>query len=479
MARQTPRRRAWTAAGLVVGLVALSAGAWALHRWKPFADDPVAVSWPDNVRPLAEYVEQATGLQFLQPVRIEFVADDDAFEARANPPVEHTDQERASAAADEAMGRSLGFWDERLKILDGAATLRGANAHGIAWEDATGTIVVHAKGEATTLSVTDRAALVLQLTESIDDQHYDISDRLADIDGAQPFQALAALDVGQAIWVRDRYVAHLSTDDAADYEDAQQSGGKVYASSVDDLSLAFRSVRVAAQVVAVPFVKALHESSRRDAIAVAFADDPPTAIDQLSMPVSKYERRDTTEAVEPPPVPVGGSLIQTRNLGPFGLYMVMAGGLSVTEALAAADGWGNDAVTVYRMDDRTCLDARIVADSRSDADRIELGLHAWGAGRPVESSVLVGRDGTTLLLSACDPGDADQPIVDRVEIDQWFTRADVMGDQMDYVGLPDVAECSTVRFFEQHTASDWQGQNADFDPFDELDSLTSECAKAR
>lgn len=479
MARQTSRRRAWTATGLVAGLVALSAGAWALHRWKPFAEDPVSVSWPDNVRPLAEYVEQTTGLQFLQPVRIEFVADDDAFDARANPPVEHGDDDQSSAAADEAMGRALGFWDDQLKILDSAATLRSAGARGVAWDDATDSIVVHAKDEAADLSVTDRAALVLQLTESLDDQHYDIRERLTHTQGAQQSQALASLDVAQAIWVRDQYVADLSDDDASEYADAQESDGKAYADAVGDVSLAFRSVRVAAQVVAVPFVTALHESNRRDAVERAFRDDPPTAIDQLSMPVAKYERRDTTEAVEPPPVPVGGTLIQTRNLGPFGIYMVMAGGLSVTEALVAADGWGNDAVTVYSIGDRTCLDGRIVADSRTDADRIERGLHAWGAQRPTESAVLVGRNGTTLLLSACDPGDAAQPIVGRDEIDQWFTRADVLGEQLDYVGLPDVAECSAMRFFEQHTASDWQGQNADFDPFDELDGLTSECAKSR
>jgi hypothetical protein len=93
--------------------------------------------------------------------------------------------------------------------------------------------------------------------------------------------------------------------------------------------------------------------------------------------------------------------------------------------------------------------------------------------------VLLGRDGTTLLVSACDPGDATQPVIDRAAIDQWFSRADALSRQIDYLGLPDLAECSTTRFFEQFTASAWAGSNADFDPISELEGLTTDCATSR
>ena len=57
MARQTTRRRTWIGVGLVLGVAAIGAGAWGVQRWAPFADDSEAVAWPQNIQPLADFVE--------------------------------------------------------------------------------------------------------------------------------------------------------------------------------------------------------------------------------------------------------------------------------------------------------------------------------------------------------------------------------------------------------------------------------------
>ena len=71
------------AVGLLVGVVAIFVGAWALGRWRPFADDdhhPAA--WPENVEELAFFVERTTGIGFARPLDVEFIADDADYAAR-------------------------------------------------------------------------------------------------------------------------------------------------------------------------------------------------------------------------------------------------------------------------------------------------------------------------------------------------------------------------------------------------------------
>ncbi|MFM2076942.1 MAG: hypothetical protein RJA49_832, partial [Actinomycetota bacterium] len=228
--------------------------------------------------------------------------------------------------------------------------------------------------------------------------------------------------------------------------------------------------------VGTAFVAALHESSDRHAVEKAFTSDVPAATDQMSMPVHKYQRRDRLEHVAPPAVPSAAEHLYTRQMGPFGVYLVLAGGLDAPEALTASDGWGNDAFVAYRLDGKVCVDARIVADSRSDADRIERGLEAWGHARPKESAALVGRDGTTLLLSVCDPGvKATERVVDAATIDQFLDRADLLKDRVAFTGLPALSECVAVSFFTDHVASDLRGENPDVDPFNEIDDITKNC----
>ena len=338
-------------------------------------------------------------------------------------------------------------------------------------------MLVQADGPTDELPIDVQADLVVLLTEIVDEQHFDLGRRIDEAPTAQDFQVLVGLDLGQALWVRDRWVDDLDANDRNAYEEARARRGNNYADATRDVDPVFRSLRIVGQALGPAFVLALHESGRRDAVEIALRDDVPEAVDQLAMPVGKYERRDELEDVEPPPVPDQAEPVYTRQLGPYGLYLLMAGGLPPTEALQAADGWGNDSFVAYTLDDRLCVDARIVADSRSDADRIERGLDAWGHARPEESDALVGRDGDTLLLSVCDPGaDVDQATPDEDDIDQFFGRADLLSSRIQVTGLPALSECVTVRWFETNVAADGLSEVlSEFDPFGQLDPLTEEC----
>ena len=476
MALQTPRRRTWFAIATLVALAALTVGAWALRAWQPFADDPQAVEWPANVEPLAAFVEHVSGLPFLEPVDVEFLDREELERRVADAEVEPTEEALATALDDEALGRALGYWNGEPELARRSAQLRQAANSDVEWLGGN-EVLVEADGPAATLPLDVQADLVVTLTEILHQQQFDLDERLEAAPTAQDFQVLIGLDLGQALWVRDQWVDGLEFEERQRYDELREQRTTNFVDATREVDPVFRSLRIVGQALGPAFVLALHESGRRDAFETTLRDDVPDAVDQLMLPTGKFERRDELESVTPPPVPSDGELVYTRQLGPYGLYLLMAGGLPPTEALQAADGWGNDAFVAYTLDDRLCVDARIVADSRTDADRIERGLDAWGHERPQASDALVGRDGDTLLLTVCDPGaDADQPTPDEDAIDQFFGRADLLQSRIEVTGLPGLSECVTVRWFETHLAADDLGDvMSEFDPFGQLDDLTDEC----
>jgi hypothetical protein len=243
--------------------------------------------------------------------------------------------------------------------------------------------------------------------------------------------------------------------------------GTSFDAQVTSAPPAFRAIRIEAQLLGRGFVAALH-AARPDGLPAAFGAAAPTAVDQLEMPSAKYFHRDITDAVDPPALPVDAQLLAHRQLGPFGLFLMLADGMPATEALTASDGWGNDAVTIYRSGSQVCADGRIVADNPVAADHIERGLNAWGHARPAQASALVGRKNDTLLFTVCDPGpNVHQTIVAASAIDQFFGRADELDRQITAHGLPTRSECIAVSAYARYAAHDLD--------LAIIDGITSDC----
>lgn len=476
-------RGVWTANFLILGVAALCAGAWGLSEWQPFEhSDAGGITWPNNVQRMAEFVEDVNGRDFLDAVPVEYVPDREEFERRVVG--ERSDEERrraeATSATDEAVGRALGFWDERLQIVEAADELRSTVIGDVAWIPEEGTLLVHAEGATAVIDEAAKADLVMLLTQRLDDQHFHITERLGSAPDSQSYQALVAMSFGDSVWARDQWLAGLDDFHRDQFHETDDEHQSDYLLVAAKYSSVFRALRNSAQTVGVPFMRALHESAERGLVAEAFGPDGPDALDQVSLPSTKYLRRDAKETVEEPPVPKGGELLYQRQLGPFGLFLLMANQLPSAAALAATDGWGNDAWTAYRLDGRVCVDGRIVADSADDADRIEVGLQAFGDAAPERADVLVGRDGDTLLLSACDPGDAAVRGVSDDEVETFGLRAGTLADQIDFTGLPDTSECAVLRWFATHASDEDPSPGfANLDNAETIDDLMVGCSTSR
>jgi hypothetical protein len=437
-----------------------------LREWAPFEHEHAAITWPKNVQPLAEFVQSETQLRFTTAVAVQFVANDTALHALVTQRVQTVEAQR-SLDAYAAMGRALGFWSGSVDLGAATDSLRNASSFAATYLSGANTMAVEAKNGDAVLTPVQRADIIITLTSILLDQHFQTLRRLAAIHTTEPYEALAGVALGQMAFLHDRYIRRFNSTDRAAYDAATKQRATTFEAKVTDAPAAFRAIRIASQLLGRGFVAALH-ATNPDGFTKALTSQVPTALDQLEMPTARYARRDPTDVVAPPPLPVDATLLAQRQLGPFGLYLMLANGLPATEALTASDGWGNDAVTIYRSGTTVCTSGRVVADTTADADRIERGLNAWGHARPKEAAALVGRKGTTVLFTVCDPGPAvHQTTVTAPVFDQFFGRADELTQQVTSHGSPNRSECIAVSAYAKYAARDLD--------LSVLDTITADC----
>lgn len=478
MARQTARRKTFTGIGLVAGTVALSGGAWGVKEWAPFADDTAAapVTWPENVQPIVDYVERVTGLEFVSPIEVEYISDDDEFAERVlGDAFVPTAEDIASAADDDAAGRALGLWAGDASILDSNAAYNSGEPFPAYWLSEENTIVINGVDEDDSLAPFARAELALLLTQALDNQLFDIIERIDQAENPQQYQATVALAFGHSIWVQDEYIADLSDPETTRYENAYQDRVDSFVEETSNVPGSYLALRSAGQQLGTTFINALVESDPA-LVAEAFTSKRPTALDQISLPFAKYERYDPTEPIEPPTPPNGATELYSAQLGPTGTYLLLTTGMPLTEALTASDGWGNDSYTAYRIDDTVCVDLHLIADSPDDADRIYNGLNGWAAARPAAAKALVGRDGNDMYATVCDPGTkARQTVPTTNDVDQFYVRSSYLADQINQTGNPELAECIAVTTFEDFTLAQLQNPDLTGDIGDALEAIEDDC----
>ncbi|HQZ33808.1 MAG TPA: hypothetical protein PK020_05255 [Ilumatobacteraceae bacterium] len=473
MARQTALRRAWTGVALTTSLVAIGAGAWGLQRWAPFAD--AVADWPDNVRPVVEFVEGATGQRFVRQVTIEYIADSDQYRTLVQPGTgDPTDEERATAAADEGVARALGLWAGDGSVIEFRAAYASADPLPVTWFADTDTIAINAQS-GSELSPLLRAELSVRLTQALDNQLFRTIEQIRRAPTSQEYQALVAISIGHALWVHDLYVDNLAEDERTRYSADSEDGDVSWAEAMADVPLAYRAIRAIPQQIGPMFVEALAQTGRTQ-VARALSTSVPVALDQISLPARKYLRPDATEHVTRPPGPAGADVHSSNQMGPFALYLLFSTGMPLDVALTASDGWGNDRYTAYTLDGRVCVDVHVVADSPHAGDLLEAGLDGWARARPEEADVLIGRDGLDLYATACDPGvEVGQSTPTATAVQQYLARAQVLQRRASGGRGVGLAECVAVSFYGSH---DNATMDETLDFYEELRTLEQNCLSA-
>lgn len=470
------RRRSTTAIAIVVSLAAISAGTWGLSKWRPFEHESATLEWPENVEPLITYIEGTTELRFVESIDFEYIADIDDYNDAAGDSAEDRSAERlAELATEEAVGRALGLWSGDASLIESVDTVRAAAPRPARWRPAENVLLINAHDENAELTPEIRVDLIVYLTQALIEQNFHLIKQRQETETSQEFDALAAIHIGYALWIRDQYVDDLNGEDREQYESDAAARSEEYAESVATVPATFKAIRIAFQILGPVFITALAEDDN-DLVLDALSSRIPKALDQIGLPAAKYLRTDAPESIDAPPGPNEATIHYSDQLGPFRLFLMLATGLPANEALTASDGWGNDRYTTYELDGRVCTDIHVVADSPDDADLLYRSLNMWALARPSEADALVGRDGVHLYASVCDPGtDAIQATADNDDIEQYFSRADLLRQQAADTGKPALAECIAVEFFAEFTFEQMQSESMYSELAAALIAIEDEC----
>jgi hypothetical protein len=356
------KRRGQLRIGVAVGVVvAAVAGLLALAGGRPIppgrsaydagTTDPVAAAVPA----LSGFAEQARGLLFRTPPRIEVVDAATLARVRAEPLP-------AAEGAGEwtATTRALG--------LDARVPAAVPPAH---YSYSRHTVYVR-RGEV--FDVHARVVLLRELTRALQDQSFDVLRlaRAAAADGDRA-RALAALVEGDASRVQAAYVATLPPADRTALQVRREPSARSYG----ELERAFPTT------VGHDFATALADHGGNAAVDGAFAR-PPVSTAQVIDP------RDFLAGVEPVgvrPPPGEGRRVDAGTLGQFGLAALVTGGRRVLN-VSSTSMWLGDSYGTFRTASGLCTYANVVLADTEAREQLARDLAGWLAARRGRAEVV-------------------------------------------------------------------------------------------
>jgi hypothetical protein len=390
------RRRRWPIALLALAVVAAGSAAFVLTRdtGSGYPDQ-----WDARVLPLVEFVEEERGLTFEHPVRIEFL-DEAAWEEQGQIDEEEVlDEDAQLLEHGEGMFRALGLAEGDLDLLADTEALGTSGTLGLySFEDK----MIRVRGDEVSPRV--KKTLVHELTHVLQDQHFDIAERIQALseDDDSDEGSLRVLVEGDADRIENLWVDSLTEARRAQLEEEDEPGGEEAAAVIDALPDSLVTFFASDYILGAGFMSVLEAADGTQAIDDAFRS-PPGPEEHVFDPLSYLEGDEPTE-VEPPDV--DGEPIEDMegDFGAVALFLTLAERTDPIAALAAVDGWGGDAYRAYSDGDRTCVKLLFVGERDAATTAMETVMTSWAAAMPAEASatVEVTRDGVELVT--CDPG---------------------------------------------------------------------------
>jgi hypothetical protein len=336
---------------------------------------------------LEHYVERTRGLAFQRPVPVTLLSEKD-FKKRIES---QTTIDKAGADKDTRVLRALDLIPAGTDLAKSQKSLYSSAVAGF-YDIKAKQLVV--RGAKPTPAV--RQVLVHELTHAVQDQHFNL-DRpdLAKKDDESD-QSWTGLVEGDAVRVQDAYVASLSPKDQA----------AVTAEETDQASQISPDIpAVLLQVLGFPyqvgpqFTRAVLAAGGQARLDAAFAS-PPATSEQLIHP-DKYLAGEGAIPVADPPA--NGTVIDRGVFGEFGFILQLNGtpGLTQSDVLRAAAGWGGDRYVAWDEGSRTCVRVDTLMDTQRDVDELRAALAKWVARHPGSTLTGSGSTGSPLRFTSC------------------------------------------------------------------------------
>lgn len=320
----------------------------------------------EDLPELRAFVERTRGLQFKDPVDVEFLSGDEFDERlRGDDDFEPLEEDDFFIDFLRALGLVRGGLDA--EAVTGAA----GTEHILGYYDPESEDL-YVRGVASTPFL--RSVVVHELTHVLEDQHFDLLRPELDERGDESGESFRALVEGSASAVENRYLESLPPADRRDAAREQESA----VPSGDDVPEGVLRLLAYPYVVGPHFVEALRATGGTAALDAAM-ENPPVTSEQVLHP----ERYRAGEG----PLPVAhpradGRATDRGSLGEIMLYALLLEPAGQEVARRAAEGWGGDRYVAWDQGARACLRWNVVMDGPAETAELLSALRAWTARNP-------------------------------------------------------------------------------------------------
>jgi hypothetical protein len=393
------------AAGTSAGVSATSAGAKTTSTTTTTAPKPTLAptpkQWDPRIAPIAHEVEKLRKLEFEHPVAVEFLSEA-AFEKKVSVDKgKLSASDKRNAERSQSQLRAVGLIGPDVDLLDATSSLQQSGVLAY-YEDATKSITVKGKNVD---DIATRVTLAHELTHALQDQHFDLTKVQRAAEKTHSGKVVRTVIEGDAVRIQNDYVGSLSKADQAAYaSESAQQGSDARTEQNDAGVPESLSVLFEAPYDLGPIMLDAVLTDRKEAGINELFRDPPTS-DSAYLTPSTLLDHSKFSTVAPPKLRAG----EKRNgppdsFGAFALYQVLASRIDPATALAAADGWGGDAMITFTKDGTTCLRSNFVGRDRDKTTAIGAALSQWATQMPEGSAEV--QQGARVVLTVCDPGTA-------------------------------------------------------------------------
>jgi hypothetical protein len=353
---------------------------------------PVDATISDRIDELIVEAQQIRNLEFLEPVDVVLLTDEE-YQARFAEIFEE-DLAEEDVQATNALLRVLGIIGPQDDFRELVETLYSAGTGGF-YDPETEELVVRLVGG--DFGPYAESVVLHELIHALQDQHFELSDDRADLDGDAYYVATAIIE-GDALLREATFVQAMSLADQARYLSDVSS---IDLSALDTLPDYIVNSFQSAYLDGFMF----HQQIGLDEIDGQFLD-PPESSEQL-LDADSYLSDEQPREVSLPEYEIPGYEVWfDAPAGQKDLELLLTDGVPANDAITAAQGWGGDWNRVYNAGDREAVYVlSYLGDSKADAEQLESAFTTYIAEMVPESAfTLVERDeDAVLVIIASDP----------------------------------------------------------------------------
>ncbi len=362
--------------------------------------------WDSRIAPYAKIAEKQRGLLFLHPVTVRFLPAT-KFEKTVTTDEKELDKDdRAEIEQFTGLMRAFGLIKGDVDLFAAGNDFSGGGTLAYySFADERITI----RGETVTPSI--RSTLVHELTHVLQDQHFDIGDRLKklgkkaeDSGKTSEGDVLDSIVEGDAERVETDYRESLNARQRKALDAGQKDDYSKASKRLNRVPKVITTMMTSPYTLGRALVDAAAEDGDNAAVDKLFRD-PPKEETSLLDPLQALAGETRAAKVAKPKLEDGEKKFDSGELGVLTLYFMLAERLPLLDALAAADGWGGDSYVAFERGGASCSRLAYVGKRPQDTTRMLSAMQRWIAAAP-GSPAKVSRDGDGLRFESCDPGKA-------------------------------------------------------------------------